>query len=74
MPENPNCSKFAELFGIEITAALWALLAFSGVACVFYRLQVVYPELDLKRASLWECNIVALAVCMLEGVTLFVMQ
>jgi len=72
MPENPNYSKFAELFGIEITATLWALLAFSGAACVFYRIQSSIPGVGLAKGLRYGTAISLLWLfAMLEGVSLF---
>jgi len=72
MPENPNYSKFAELFGKEITAALWALLAFSGAASVFYRLQSSIPGVGLVKGLRYGTAISLLWLfAMLEGGALF---
>jgi len=72
MPENPNYSKFAEFFGTEITATLWALLAFLGAACVFYRLQSGIPGVRLAKGLRYGTAISLLWLfAMLEGVSLF---
>ncbi len=72
MPENPNYSKFAELFGPEITATLWALLAFSGAAGVFYRIQSSIPGVGFTKGLRYGTAISLLWLfAMLEGVTLF---
>ena len=49
MPEAPDYNKLAELLGTEVTATLWALLAFSSVACVFYRSQHSIPGAGFKK-------------------------
>ena len=36
MPKFPNYSKLAEQLGTEVTVTLWALLAFSSAAYVFF--------------------------------------
>lgn len=72
MSENPNYSKFAELFGTEITATLWALLAFSGAACVFCRLQSSIPGVGLAKGLRYGTAISLLWLfAMMEGVALF---
>jgi len=72
MPENPDFSKLAVLFGTEITATLWALLAFSGAACVFYRLQSSIPGVGLAKGLRYGTAISLLWLfAMLEGVALF---
>lgn len=72
MPENPNYSKLAALFGTEITATLWALLAFSGAACVFYRLQSSIPGVGIEKGLRYGTAISLLWLfAMLEGVALF---
>lgn len=72
MPENPNYSKLAALFGTEITATLWAVLAFSGGACVFYRLQSSIPGVGLSKGLRYGTAISLLWLfAMLEGVALF---
>jgi len=72
MPENPNYSKITELCGTEITATLWALLAFSGAACVFYRLQSSIPGVGLAKGLRYGSAISLLWLfAMLEGVALF---
>ncbi len=72
MPQNPNYSKFAQLFGAEITAALWALLAFSGAAFVFYRIQSDIPGAGIVKGLRYGASISLLWLfAMLEGVGLF---
>ncbi|NLW92557.1 MAG: hypothetical protein GXY34_13290 [Syntrophomonadaceae bacterium] len=72
MPENPNYSKLAALVGTEIIATLWALLAFSGAACVFYRLQTSIPGVGLSKGLRYGTAISLLWLfAMLEGVALF---
>ena len=54
MPANPNYSKLAALFGTEITATLWAILAFSGAAWVFSGYKIVFPEMGLQKGFVME--------------------
>jgi hypothetical protein len=44
MPKNPNLSLVAGTLGTEITASLWALFAFSGVALCIGTSRMRYPE------------------------------
>ncbi len=72
MPEIPYYSKLAELLGTEITATLWAMLAFSGVAYVFYRVQQNIPGVGIKQGLRYGGAIALLWLfAMLEGVSLF---
>ncbi|MDD5700767.1 MAG: hypothetical protein PHU23_01850 [Dehalococcoidales bacterium] len=72
MPEAPDYNKLAELLGTEVTATLWALLAFSSVACVFYRFQHGIPGAGFKKGLRYGGAIALLwLVAMLEGVSLF---
>lgn len=72
MPENPNYSPLGELLGTEITATLWAFLAFSSVAYVFYRFQSTIPGVGLKKGLRYGSAISLLWLfAMLEGVSLF---
>ena len=72
MPENPNYSKLAEFLGTEITAVLWALLAFSSAAYVFYRFQDSVPGVGLKKGLRYGSAIALLWLfAMLEGVAIF---
>ncbi len=72
MPENPNYSKLAALFGIEITATLWAMLAFSGAAWVFYRIQNSIPGDGVVKGLRYGTAVAVLWLfAMLEGVVLF---
>ncbi|HNX29442.1 MAG TPA: hypothetical protein PKN87_08550 [Syntrophomonadaceae bacterium] len=72
MPENPNYSKIAGLFGTEITATFWALLAFSGAAFVFYRIQSSIPGVGLAKGFRYGTAISLLWLfAMLEGAALF---
>lgn len=43
MPENANLSVVASILGTEITASLWALFAFSGVAFVYLNIRNEIP-------------------------------
>lgn len=72
MPEDPNYSKFADMFGTEITATLWALIAFSGAAYVFHRLRSSIPGVGLSKGLRYGAAISLLWLfAMLEGVALF---
>jgi len=72
MPENPNYSKLVELFGTEITATIWALLAFSTVAYVFFRAHNSIPGVGLKKGLRYGSAIALLWLfAMMEGVSLF---
>lgn len=72
MPENPNYSKLAAMFGIEITATLWAMLAFSGAAWVFYRIQNSIPRDGVVKGLRYGTAVAILWLfAMLEGVVLF---
>lgn len=71
MPENPNYSKLTVLLGPEITATIWALLAFSGAAYVFGRLQDSIPGTGLAKGLRYGTAISSLwLLAMLEGVAL----
>jgi hypothetical protein len=72
MPETPNYSALGELLGTEITATLWALIAFSSVAYVFHRFQNTIPGVDLTKGLRYGSAIALLWLfAMLEGVSLF---
>jgi hypothetical protein len=72
MPEKANYSKLAELFGTEITATLWALLAFSGAAYAFHRLHSSIPGVGHAKGLRYGTAILLLWLfAMLEGVSLF---
>ena len=72
MPENPNYSVVAEFFGTEITAFLWALLAFSGAACVFCLIRNVIPGEGVEKGLRYGSAVALLwLLAMLEGVALF---
>lgn len=72
MPENADFSKLVELFGIEITAALWALLAFSGAAYIFHRVHSNIPGAGKAKGLRYGSAISLLWLfAMLEGVSLF---
>lgn len=71
-PEGSTYSKFAEAAGIEITATLWAMLAFSGAAMVFFRIKNSIPGVGLGKGIRYGSAISLLwLVAMLEGVALF---
>lgn len=72
MPDTPNYSSLAKLLGTEVTATLWALFAFSGVAYVFYRFQNTIPGVGFTKGLRYGSAIALLWLfVMLEGVSLF---
>lgn len=72
MPENPDFSLIASTLGTEITASLWALCAFSGVAFVFFRIQNEIPGKGVEKGLRYGTAIAMLWIfAMLEGVPLF---
>ncbi len=72
MPENPNYSIVGQLLGVEITSLLWALLAFSGAAFVFFRIRNVLPGEGVKKGLRYGSAIALIWLfAMLEGVSLF---
>lgn len=72
MPDTPTYSAVAEVLGTEISATLWALLAFSSVAYVFYRFQDRIPGRGLTKGLRYGSAIALLWLfAMLEGVALF---
>jgi hypothetical protein len=72
IPESPNFTLFANFFGTEITAILWALLAFSGVAYVFHRCQKTIHGVGITKGLRYGFAIAILWLfAMLEGVSLF---
>lgn len=71
-PEGSEYSDFAVMFGVEITATLWALLAFSGAALAFFILQSSIPGEGLGKGVRYGTAISLLWLfAMLEGVGLF---
>lgn len=72
MPENPNYSIVGKLLGVEITSLLWALLAFSGAAFVFFSIRNVIPGEGIKKGLRYGSAIALIWLfAMLEGVSLF---
>jgi len=72
MPENANFSLAASILGTEITASLWALFAFSGVAFVYLKIRNVIPGEGVKKGLRYGAAIALLwQFAMLEGVSLF---
>ncbi|MEQ8174133.1 MAG: hypothetical protein ABRQ26_03605 [Syntrophomonadaceae bacterium] len=72
MPENPNFSIVAKLLGMEITVSLWALLSFSGAACVYCRIRNAIPGKGIRKGLKYGSAIALLWLfAMLEGVPLF---
>ena len=72
MPENPDLSQAASILGIEVTAILWALLAFSCAAFVFFRIRKEIPGEGFLKGLRYGMAISLLwQFAMLEGVSLF---
>lgn len=72
MPENPSYSIVAKLLGVEITASLWALLAFSGAAYVYFLIRNAILGKGVKKGLRYGAAIALLwQFAMLEGVSLF---
>ena len=72
IPEKPNFSFVASFLGTEITASLWALFAFSGVAFVYWRIRNEIPGEGVKKGLHYGTAIALLWIfAMLEGVSLF---
>lgn len=72
IPENPNYSLVAKILGTEITASLWALFAFSGVAFVYWHIRKEIPGEGVKKGLRYGTAIALLWIfAMLEGVSLF---
>jgi len=72
MPENANFSLVASILGTEITASLWALFAFSGVAFVYLNIRNEIPGKGVKKGLRYGTAIALLWLfAMLEGVSLF---
>lgn len=72
MPENPNFSFVASILGTEITASLWALFAFSGVAFVYWQIRNEIPGEGVKKGLRYGTAISLLwFFAMFEGVSLF---
>lgn len=71
-PEGSTYSEFAETVGIELTATLWALLAFSGATFVFFRIKDGIPGIGLGKGIRYGSALSLLWLfAMLEGVGLF---
>ena len=72
IPQNPNFSFLARILGIEITAFLWAFIAFSVVAFVYWRIRNEIPGKGVKKGLRYGTAIALLWIfAMLEGVPLF---
>ena len=72
MPKFPNYSKLAEQIGTEVTVTLWALLAFSSAAYVFFRAQDSIVGVGIKKGIRYGSAIALLWLfAMMEGVSLF---
>jgi hypothetical protein len=72
MPENPSYSTVAKSLGVEVTASLWALLAFSGAAYVYFQIRRAIPGKGIEKGLRYGLAIALLWLfAMLEGVALF---
>jgi len=72
IPEDVNFSLVASILGTEITASLWALFAFSGVAFVYLNIRNEIPGEGVKKGLRYGTAIALLWLfAMLEGVSLF---
>lgn len=72
MPDNPNFSLVAIVLGVEITAFLWALFAFSGVSFVYWEIRNEISGGGIKKGLRYGIAIALLWLFgMLEGVSLF---
>lgn len=72
MPENPNFSLVARALGAEMTAILWALLAFSCVAFVYLYIRSDIPGAGARKGLRYGTAIGLLWLfAMLEGVPMF---
>ncbi|MHC1692449.1 MAG: hypothetical protein AB9828_05460 [Sphaerochaetaceae bacterium] len=72
MPVNPNLSFVAHIMGIEITASLWALLAFSVATFVFWCIRIEIPGEGVRKGLRFGIAIALLwFLAMLEGISLF---
>lgn len=70
--EDAKFSKMAITFGTEITASLWAICAFSGVAFVFLHIRDQIPGEGVNKGLRFGTAIGLLWLfAMLEGVSLF---
>jgi hypothetical protein len=71
-PEGSTYSEFAETAGIELSATLWALLAFSGATFVFFMIRNSIPGAGLGKGIRYGSALSLLWLfAMLEGVGLF---
>ncbi len=72
MPENPNYSIVATVLGMEMTVTLWALLSFSGAACVYWLIRDTIPGEGVQKGLRYGSAIALIWLfAMLEGVALF---
>jgi hypothetical protein len=63
MPENANFSLVASILGTEITASLWALFAFSGVALVYLNIRNEIPGEGVKNVIALEIGLLRTKLC-----------
>lgn len=72
MPENPSYSIVAKYLGMEVTVSLWALLAYSGAAYVYFQIRRAIPGRGIEKGLRYGLAIALLWLfAMLEGVALF---
>jgi len=72
MPSDPDFSFVADILGTEITASLWALLAFSCVSFVYLRNRDEITGKGMVKGVRYGMAIAMLWImAMLEGVSLF---
>jgi hypothetical protein len=72
MPENPDFSSVASILGTEITAFLWALIAFSVAAFAYGNIRNQIPGKGVTKGLRYGTAIALLwMLAMFEGVPLF---
>lgn len=72
MPDDPDLSFIAKVLGIEATATLWALLAFSVATIVFLRIRERIPGEGVRKGLRYGASVALIwFLAMLEGVSLF---
>lgn len=72
MPDNPDLSFLSTNIGIEATASLWALLAFSVTTYVFLHMRDSICGDGVKKGLRYGASVALLwCIAMLEGVSLF---
>jgi hypothetical protein len=72
MPLNPELSCVANILGMESTASLWALLAFSVATYVFFHSKDTLPGNGVRKGLRYGSSVALIWIlAMLEGVSLF---